>query len=311
MDKGILKNIIGILVLSLGWLSLGLIVTPAQASAQAECGQTRYFLGMPSWDRGVDCTAESSVWLESEKTNPVYIIISNIIAIATQLAGMVAVGFVILGGLKYILSTGNPDQATAARRTLINALIGVVIAIMGRVLVEAIYNNLVSAPSSAQGLPKAPAEDLVDGVLNLTFIILGGISLIVMVLQGIKYSLSSGNPEQTNQARNGIIYALVGLTVAISAWSIVNFAIERVIQDSTTASAGNIANLLINIAGFIVFIGGVITTIMVIVGAIKYILSGGNPEQTARARNTIIYALVGLVIFVLAGPIISFVLSRL
>ncbi|MCA1807368.1 MAG: pilin [Actinobacteria bacterium] len=51
--------------------------------------------------------------------------------------------------------------------------------------------------------------------------------------------------------------------------------------------------------------------IMLIVGGIKYILSTGDPAKTTNARNTIIYALVGIVVAVFARVIVLFVLDRL
>ena len=60
-----------------------------------------------------------------------------------------------------------------------------------------------------------------------------------------------------------------------------------------------------------ILIGSIIATIMLFVGAIRYALSTGNSEALSKARNTIIYALVGLLICIVAGPIISVVLGRL
>ena len=52
--------------------------------------------------------------------------------------------------------------------------------------------------------------------------------------------------------------------------------------------AGGIALLIITIAGF------------------KYVLSQGNPQETAKAKNTILYALVGLVVTAMAYGIVTF-----
>ncbi|MBX4197631.1 pilin [Candidatus Saccharibacteria bacterium] len=54
---------------------------------------------------------------------------------------------------------------------------------------------------------------------------------------------------------------------------------------------------------------GVIAVIMIIVGGFRYITSGGNPESTKSARNTILYAIIGLVVVALAQIIVRFVLS--
>jgi hypothetical protein len=56
---------------------------------------------------------------------------------------------------------------------------------------------------------------------------------------------------------------------------------------------------------------GVTAVIMIIVSGFTLITSGGDPQAVAKARNSIIYALVGIVVAVLAETIVVFVLSRL
>ena len=55
---------------------------------------------------------------------------------------------------------------------------------------------------------------------------------------------------------------------------------------------------------------GAVSVIMIIFGGFKYMTSGGSDDKTKDAKNTILYALVGLVIVVLAQTIVKFVFSR-
>lgn len=65
--------------------------------------------------------------------------------------------------------------------------------------------------------------------------------------------------------------------------------------------------LVINIFSFIV---GVVAVIMVIIGGFKYITSAGDSTNIASAKNTILYAIVGLIIVALAQVIVRFVLRQ-
>jgi hypothetical protein len=56
---------------------------------------------------------------------------------------------------------------------------------------------------------------------------------------------------------------------------------------------------------------GAVSVIMIIVGGLKYIMSSGDPANTASARNTILYAIIGLVIAIAAQAIVLFVLRLL
>lgn len=55
---------------------------------------------------------------------------------------------------------------------------------------------------------------------------------------------------------------------------------------------------------------GVVSVIMIVVGGFKYITSGGASDKVTSAKNTIIYAIIGLVIVALAQFIVRFVVSR-
>ncbi|MDQ3094113.1 MAG: pilin [bacterium] len=64
---------------------------------------------------------------------------------------------------------------------------------------------------------------------------------------------------------------------------------------------------VINILSLVV---GIAAVIMIIVGGFKYVTSGGDSGKTASAKNTIIYALVGVVIVALAQTLVFFVINR-
>ena len=70
-------------------------------------------------------------------------------------------------------------------------------------------------------------------------------------------------------------------------------------------------SLLVNIAQIVVFFTAAISVVMIIIGGIKYVLSNGDSNATAGAKNTILYAVVGLIVALLAQLIVSFVLTKL
>jgi hypothetical protein len=79
--------------------------------------------------------------------------------------------------------------------------------------------------------------------------------------------------------------------------------------DSTTTGAGSleaVAKKVVNIFSIIV---GIVAVIFVIYGGFRYITSGGDSGSVGNAKNTLIYALVGLVIVALAQLIVHYVLS--
>jgi hypothetical protein len=59
-----------------------------------------------------------------------------------RIAGMVAIGFVLYGAIQYIASQGSPEQTARAQSTILNALIGLAIAMVAVVFVSYLGNSL-------------------------------------------------------------------------------------------------------------------------------------------------------------------------
>lgn len=77
-------------------------------------------------------------------------------------------------------------------------------------------------------------------------------------------------------------------------------------SDATT-KFNDLVHSIINVLSAIV---GVVAVIMIIVGGLRYITSGGNDTSVSGAKNTILYAVIGLVIVALAQIIVRFVLTK-
>ena len=79
---------------------------------------------------------------------------------------------------------------------------------------------------------------------------------------------------------------------------------------SGAGSTNGVNDLLHRIVNIFSAVVGVIAVIMIIVGGLRYITSGGDSSKVSTAKNSIIYAIVGLVIVALAQLIVRFVLNQ-
>lgn len=73
-----------------------------------------------------------------------------------------------------------------------------------------------------------PGNSELQNIVNIVLVICGALAVLTVVIAGFRLITSRGNPSETAQARNAIIYALIGLIVLIFAFSIVNFVVFRV-----------------------------------------------------------------------------------
>ncbi len=62
-------------------------------------------------------------------------------------------------------------------------------------------------------------------VVNTLLFLLGAIAVIMLILGGIKYTTSNGDANQIKSAKDTILYAVIGIIVALMAYAIVNFII--------------------------------------------------------------------------------------
>ena len=79
-------------------------------------------------------------------------------------------------------------------------------------------------------------------------------------------------------------------------------------QPTELFGSGGIITKLTNV---LLFLAGALSVVMIIVGGLRYAVSGGDSGAVTTAKNTILYAIVGLVIAMLAFALINFVLSAL
>lgn len=78
------------------------------------------------------------------------------------------------------------------------------------------------------GLPTTSSDaSVLENILSIVFLVLGALSVIFIIFGGFKYVTSTGNPERATEGRQTILYALIGLVIAVSAFAIVRFVIAR------------------------------------------------------------------------------------
>lgn len=114
------------------------------ANTPPTCSSTSSFFSFPTWYEYLQCTTTtngnqiptiggiSDIWL----------IVLAIINIMLTAAALIAVFFIIYGGIKYITSQANPEQTNKARNVVLSAVVGLVICIVADVVVSFIAGSI-------------------------------------------------------------------------------------------------------------------------------------------------------------------------
>jgi len=119
-----------------------------------------------------------------------------------------------------------------------------------------------------------------------------------------------------NKLKQKLTRGAAALTTVVVAPATV-FAQSDTIQTGIDAAAPgtqdnvDIQGIISNVIDILLWAVGIASVIMLIIGGIRYVVSAGDQNAVQGAKNTILYAIVGLVVAFLAYALVNFVLDGL
>lgn len=128
---------------------------------------------------------------------------------------------------------------------------------------------------------------------------LGGIMLAALFFGQLAMVASA--QDVTNQIQSGLC---AGSNLNLS-------NIDHPGGSCTSDAVQRVNNIIRHIVNILSAIVGVVAVIMIIIGGFRYITSGGNDTSITSAKNTILYAIIGLIIVALAQVLVHFVLRNI
>ena len=75
-------------------------------------------------------------------------------------------------------------------------------------------------------------------------------------------------------------------------------------------SSDKLPNVVIGILNAVIAVAGIVAVIYIVVGGYQYMTSTGDPGKVKKAKDTILYGIIGLVIVILAAAIVNFVIAN-
>ena len=172
-------------------------------------------------------------------------------------------------------------------------------------------NGLPSEDQLKTGIWIAVANVLTDVTVIAAYLVLG-----YTIYGGYLYVFSRGESGKVATGKSALTQAFIGLAIVLLANVILNsirIALGNVNLTADCATTGNCYDM--NNAGtmitetikWVVGIAGIVAAIFVVYGGISYSTSAGDPGKLKKAKDMIMYALIGLAIVALAEIITGFV----
>lgn len=115
------------------------------------------------------------------------------------------------------------------------------------------------------------------------------------------------------------LIALVGLTPAFyqTAYAVCPSSttpkgqvIDGIKESGDDCTGSGVTDFVSSVVKIISYIAGVVAIIMIIISAFKYMTAAGDAGKVSSAKNTLIYALVGIVVAVLAQVLVNFAFTQ-
>ncbi len=211
-----------------------------EAKTEDKCENTPFILGMRPWfyglvkDENGTCTIKNPNELDSGGTSGIQkfimTIVLNIIYDLSVIAGILTVIMIIYGAYQFIMAGGDVGKTMKAKKTLTNAIVGLIIAIMAWGVITYISNDFLQLTngSNAMKLPENSIDVTLRAALQLATSLIGIIAVVFIIYSGIQYTTSSGDAGKIQKAKNTIVYSIIGLAIAILSFAIVTWVLGNV-----------------------------------------------------------------------------------
>lgn len=194
-------------------------------------------------------------------------------------------------------------------------------------LAALVHPESAHAAAIVDFLPNDPAklgrDDVVKVLVNLIqwgLMFASAIGAIFIVVNGYQYVLSAGNPEKIEKAKLGLTWSIGGFILVISSYAAVHLLASTLeatqLKDSLEAHQpaalpGGAPGILTSISRVIFIFAGAVAVTFLILGGYRYITSQGNQDLVEKAKKTIIYALIGLIVVFISASLFDFIATSL
>jgi len=116
---------------------------------------------------GVGLTADGRGCKDVTSGGPTaHSVVKTIVNILSIIAGIIAVIFIIIGGIKYITSSGEANNIKAAKDTIMYAIVGLIVVALAQVIVRFVLNKVTESPATTSTTSTTPNQFVYNNILK-------------------------------------------------------------------------------------------------------------------------------------------------
>jgi hypothetical protein len=244
----------------------------------------------------------------------------NVVCVIEYMILAICAVTVVLSGARYMASD-DPKVRGDMRRNFKYAFVGLILVFAGIPAINALVNQTrsplycVSCSPDAQVF-KYVAETLSCRIICLTQLVAGTILVLITIFAGLRYMITGDDPKARHEALTWLKSALVGIFIIIFAVPAINYLAEGTGTplECECFPNGDITEQIVTALGNLLCILSLIVppicALVVTYGGLRYITSADDPGARDTAKKTIISAFIGMILVMLAVPLVNMVLTN-
>jgi len=147
--------------------------------------------------------------------------IAGLIRFATTFAIAIAVAFVVFGAIKLIIMGENEEEQGKVRKQILFTIAGILLLSLIDIIVQVFFNT----GGSGVGINAAGFIFYLTYWINILLGFIGLAAVISIIWAGIQMIVNFGNEEAVNKSKNIIKFAIIGIVLAFSAFTIMRFVL--------------------------------------------------------------------------------------
>ncbi|MBR3115769.1 hypothetical protein IKF30_00885 [Candidatus Saccharibacteria bacterium] len=168
--------------------------------------------------------------------------------------------------------------------------------------------NISNEDTLKTGIWQIAANVSINITIIAAYLVLG-----YVIYGGYQYIFSAGDPNKVTSGKKTLSHAFIGLAIVMAAFIIMSsirialLGANNQFSDCVHNECVNPNSLVTNAVQWVIGIAGAVAAIFIVYGGIAYTTSAGDPNKLTKAKQIILYALIGMAIVALAEIITAFV----
>jgi hypothetical protein len=155
-------------------------------------------------------------------------------------------------------------------------------------------------------------DDLLAKTLSAVQSIIAALAVLFIVIGGVIYITSAGDQQRVELAKKAVTASLIGLALALAAPAFLKEIYEVLGADAPNnapAVTKTLSEIVVSTIKVLASIVGSLSVLMLVVGGIMYMTAMGDTQKSDTAKNVIKYAVIGLIVAILALIIVTQVID--